>query len=146
MKLKIKKLSEDAVCPFYAKYGDAGLDLVATSKQNNGHYVEYGTSLAVEIPEGYAGFLFPRSSISNTGHMLVNSVGIIDSGYRGEIKARFSWTKNNSYKVGDKVAQLVILKLPSVDIEEVAELDASERDEGGFGSTTDEMPRRVWRN
>ena len=144
MKLKIKKLEEKAPLPSYARDGDAGMDLVAMSMKNAGHYIEYGTSLALEIPEGYAGFLFPRSSISNTGHQLLNSVGVIDSGYRGEVKVRLSWTTLNTYKVGDKIAQLVILKLPSVDIEEVDELDVSERNEGGFGST-DHLPARVWR-
>jgi dUTP pyrophosphatase len=144
MKLKIKKLIEDVSLPIYAREGDAGMDLEATSMSNNGHYIEYGTGLALEIPEGYAGFLFPRSSISNTGHQLLNSVGVIDSGYRGEVKIRLSYTTFNTYKVGDKVAQLIILKLPFVDIEEVDELDVSERNEGGFGST-DQSPIRVWR-
>ncbi len=144
MKLKIKKLTEDVSLPIYAREGDAGMDLAATSIRNNGHYIEYGTGLAVEIAEGYAGFLFPRSSISNTGHQLLNSVGVIDSGYRGEIKIRLSYTTLNTYKVGDKIAQLIILKLPFVDIEEVDELDISERNEGGFGST-DQLPARVWR-
>jgi len=135
MILKIKKLREDAVIPSYAKHADAGLDLVATSKRNNGHYIEYGTSLALEIPEGYAGFLFPRSSISSTGHQLLNSVGVIDSGYRGEVKLRMSWTNQNSYKVGDKIAQLVVVELPKVMIQEVNSLKTSERGGGGFGSS-----------
>jgi dUTP pyrophosphatase len=144
MILRVKKLSDEAELPFHAQQGDAGMDLLATSMKKCEHYLEYGTDLAVEIEEGYVGLLFPRSSISNTGHRLLNSVGVIDSGYRGEIKVRLSWTPLNAYKVGDKIAQLVILKLPSVDIEEVAELDASERNEGGFGST-DQLSGRVWR-
>ena len=145
MRLKIKKLSEDAVMPYYAKHGDAGLDLTATSMKNCPEFVEYGTDLAFEIEEGYVGLLFPRSSISKTGHRLLNSVGVIDSGYRGEVKIRMSWTNQNAYKVGDKIAQLVITELPQVTIEEVDELDASDRGEGGCGSTDQELPKRIWK-
>lgn len=137
MILKIKRLSEQAVLPSYAKAGDAGVDLVATSLSRTSKYFEYGTSLAVEIPEGYVGFLFPRSSISKTDHFLRNSVGVIDSGYRGEIKLRMSIPALGSreYRLGDKVGQLIIMKLPWVDIEEVEELSDSDRGDGGFGST-----------
>ena len=145
MILKIKKLSEEAVIPFYAKHGDAGLDLIATSMKNCPEFVEYGTDLAFEIEEGNVGLLFPRSSISKTGHRLLNSVGVIDSGYRGEVKVRMSWTNQNPYKVGDKIAQLVVVELPQVVIEEVNELDSSDRGEGGFGSTDYDLPRRVWK-
>ena len=145
MILKIKKLSEDAVMPYYARYGDAGLDLTATYMKNCPEFVEYGTYLAFEIEEGHVGLLFPRSSISKTGHRLLNSVGVIDSGYRGEVKVRMSWTNQNPYKVGDKIAQLVVVELPQVVIEEVNELDSSDRGEGGFGSTDDDLPRRVWK-
>lgn len=137
IKLKIKKLDDRAEIPNYAKKGDAGMDLVATTTMSNGYFVEYGTDLAVEIPEGYVGYIFPRSSISNTDHYLRNSVGVIDSGYRGEIKVRMSipalGAKN--YKNGDKIAQLIIMKLPWVEIEEVDELSSTDRGEGGFGST-----------
>jgi dUTP pyrophosphatase len=135
MILKIKKLSEDAVIPSYAKRGDAGLDLVATSMKNCPDFVEYGTGLAFEIEEGSVGLLFPRSSISKTGHRLLNSVGVIDSGYRGEVKVRMSWTNQNAYKVGDKIAQLVVVELPKVIIQEVNSLKTSERGGGGFGSS-----------
>ena len=145
MVLKIKKLNEEAVIPSYAKHGDAGLDLVATSMKNCPEFVEYGTDLAFEIEEGNVGLLFPRSSISKTGHRLLNSVGVIDSGYRGEVKVRMSWTNQNAYKVGDKIAQLVVVELPQVVIEEVNELDSSDRGEGGFGSTDYDLPRRVWK-
>ena len=137
IKLKIKKLDDRAEIPNYAKKGDAGMDLVATTTMSNGYFVEYGTDLAIEIPEGYVGYIFPRSSISNTDHYLRNSVGVIDSGYRGEIKVRMSipalGAKN--YKNGDKIAQLIIMKLPWVEIEEVDELSSTDRGEGGFGST-----------
>ena len=91
MKLKIKKLNENAVIPKYAKQGDAGLDLTCTEIEfdNDTNTTLYKTGLAVEIPEGYVGLLFPRSSIYKTVLNLTNSVGVIDSGYRGEIMMRF---------------------------------------------------------
>ena len=90
MEIKIKKLDKNAVIPKYSKYGDAGMDLVATSVDySNEYYIEYGTGLAIEIPEGYVGYVFPRSSNSKYDLQLCNSVGIIDSGYRGEIKLRY---------------------------------------------------------
>lgn len=137
IKLKIKKLDDRAAIPSYAKKGDAGIDLVATTMISNGYFIEYGTDLAIEIPEGYVGYIFPRSSISKTDHYLRNSVGVIDSGYRGEIKIRMSIPELGSkqYINGDKIAQLIIMKLPWVDIEEVGELSETDRGEGGFGST-----------
>lgn len=88
--VKIKKLVSNAVIPYYATPSAVGLDLVATSVDNNNkHYIEYGIGLAIEIPEGYAGFLFPRSSNSKKDLQLCNCVGIIDPDYRGEIKLRF---------------------------------------------------------
>ena len=93
MKVKIKKLSDDAVIPSYSKVGDAGLGLVATSRIFDKYgNVEYGTGLAMEIPEGYVGLLFPRSSISKQDLSLANAVGVLDSGYRGEIKFKFKPT------------------------------------------------------
>src|SRR5690606_10497369 len=90
MKVKIKRLHPQAVIPSYAKPGDAGMDLTATSKSydENGNVV-YGTGLAFEIPEGYVGLLFPRSSNSKTDLILSNSVGVLDSGYRGEVMFKF---------------------------------------------------------
>ena len=93
MEVKIKKLCDSAVIPSYAKPGDAGMDLVATSRIFDKYgNVEYGTGLAMEIPEGYVGLLFPRSSISKQDLSLANAVGVIDSGYRGEIKFKFKPT------------------------------------------------------
>jgi dUTP pyrophosphatase len=137
VKIKFKKLNERAEIPFYAKDGDAGMDLIATTLVRTGKFSEYGTDLAVEIPRGYVGLLFPRSSISNTDHFLRNSVGVIDSGYRGEIKLRMSIPAlgEKEYIMGDKVGQLIIMKLPWVEIEEVEELSDTDRGEGGFGST-----------
>lgn len=142
MKIKFKKLTEDAIIPSYAKSGDAGLDLYATTAgyySDRGFY-EYGTGIAVEIPKGYVGLLFPRSSVSKMDLSLANSVGVVDSGYRGEIKLRFKDTVTkkslkNIYKVGDRVAQLVIIPYPEVELEEVDQLDDSERSSGGFGSS-----------
>lgn len=140
MKVRIKRLLENAVIPAYANPGDAGLDLVATYVKVEDHnkygYFEYGTGLAVEIPEGYVGLIFPRSSISKTGLMLANAVGVIDSSYRGEIKLRFKYISGTpSYEVGDRVAQLIILPYPIVEFEEVQELSETQRSSGGFGST-----------
>lgn len=95
-----------------------------------------GTGVSLEIPEGYVGFLFPRSSISKTKHFLRNSVGVIDSGYRGEVKLRFSLDESStSYQIGDKVGQVIFVKLPTVELTEVEELPTSARGEGGFGSS-----------
>jgi dUTP pyrophosphatase len=138
VELKIKKLHPKAVIPCYAKAGDAGMDLVAISEEWNkdNTMVTYDTGLSLEIPEGYVGLLFPRSSVSKTTLNLANSVGVIDSGYRGSLMLKFRYLEEGDvYDVGDRVAQLVIMKLPFVEITEVAELSSSERGEGGFGST-----------
>jgi dUTP pyrophosphatase len=142
MKVKIKKVSSNAIIPSYANEGDAGLDLTATSILKISNYLEYGTGLSIEIPEGYVGLIFPRSSISKTQLILANSVGVIDSGYRGEIKIRFKHASNDYnnellhiYKVGDKVAQLIILPVPYITFVEAEELSDTSRGEGGFGST-----------
>lgn len=139
MQLRFKKLSQDAVIPQRAREGDAGLDLVATSRTFNRRYVEYGTGLAVEIPYGHVGLIFPRSSISNYDVSLANSVGVIDAGYRGEIKFRMKvWGAVDSarlYQVGDKIGQLVILPILTPTPIEADELSDSERGVGGYGST-----------
>lgn len=165
MKVKVKKLAENAVIPRYAKEGDAGLDLVATSRatDKDGNIV-YGTGLAFEIPKGYVGLLFPRSSNAKTNMLLSNSVGVIDSGYRGEVTFKFKalhnrmknyfslwWHKyvlknesqrvdfgiflQNPYEVGDRVGQLVIIKHPYIELVESEELSETERGTGGYGST-----------
>jgi|TARA_B110000495_G_C22946996_1_gene554434 dUTP pyrophosphatase len=137
MKIKFKKLNERASIPSYANEGDAGMDLVATTITRLSAFFEYGTDLSMEIPKGYVGFIFPRSSISNTDHYLRNSVGVIDSGYRGEVKIRMSIPElgKKEYNPGDKIAQLIIIKLPFVDIEEVEDLKDSDRGAYGFGSS-----------
>jgi len=134
MEIKIKKLSNKAVIPKYSHQHDAGMDITATSARSLSEFVEYGTDLAIDIPPGFVGLIYPRSSISNTGMRLCNSVGVIDSGYSGEIKIRMEYGTNN-YLVGDRIAQLVIMPRPSVSFVEVEELDDTERSSGGFGST-----------
>lgn len=139
MKVRVQKLDPKAVIPTYAKHGDAGMDLTAVSfDDSQAEYIEYGTGLALEIPEGYVGLVFPRSSISKMDLSLANSVGVIDSGYRGEVKCRFKridLVYDNYYKVGDKIAQLVILPYPKVVFDEVLLLSETERASGGFGSS-----------
>lgn len=137
MKVKIKKLHEDAVIPSYAKHGDAGMDIVSIRKEkdNNQNDVHY-TGIALEIPEGYVGLIYPRSSISKTSCALRNSVGVIDSGYRGEIIFKFGCATNlNCYSVGDRIGQLIIMPFPQIQFEEVEELSDTDRGEGGYGST-----------
>ena len=138
MIVKIKKLHPDTVIPVYAKPGDAGLDLVATEKlTETAKQVSYGTGLAVEIPEGYVGLVFPRSSVRKYELVLSNSVGVIDSGYRGEIQLTFNKALSYAikYEKGDKIGQLIILPYPTINLVEVDELSETERGEGGFGST-----------
>jgi dUTP pyrophosphatase len=141
MKVKIKKLHSDAVIPTYAKSGDAGIDLVATSMKLDGTQITYGTGLAMEIPEGFVGLVFPRSSIRKTDLSLSNSVGVIDSGYRGEIQATFNQRSLSSqsgsflYGIGDRIMQIIIVPYPPIEFEEVTELNNTERGAGGFGST-----------
>jgi dUTP pyrophosphatase len=146
-RLFFKKLSEHAVIPTFANPGDAGLDLTATSMTMNENHVEYGTGLAVEIPNGSVGLLFPRSSVFKTGLTLANCVGVIDAGFRGEIKLKFkpdsiSAVENflqgkpvNLYGVGERVGQLVIIELPKLIVAEKRELSDTVRGQGGFGST-----------
>ena len=138
MKVKVMKLDAGATIPKYAKAGDAGMDLYAVTESydKHGNYV-YGTGLAIEIPEGYVGLIFPRSSISKTAHSLRNAVGVIDSGYRGEVMLKFDINTLNSpvYKVGDRIAQIIILPYPEIEFEEAWELSKTERGSGGFGSS-----------
>ena len=139
MQVKIKKLKPNAVIPTYAKPGDGGMDLVATSITSNTTFdITYGMGIALEIPEGYVGLIFPRSSIRKYDLLLSNCVGVCDSGYRGELQATFKKTNgldSLSYKVGDRIAQIMIVPYPQIQFEEVEELSNTERGEGGFGST-----------
>jgi dUTP pyrophosphatase len=140
MNIKIKKLHEQAVIPSYSKEGDCGLDLtaisVSTIDKSRFGYIEYDTGLAIEIPEGYVGLIYPRSSLSNTGLILANHVGVIDQNYRGSIKCRFKAVPNTDiYSVGDRIAQLIIQPCPKIEFEVVDELSDTNRNDLGFGSS-----------
>lgn len=146
MDIKIKKLNEDAVIPTYAHDTDAGLDFTAISyeyKEDIDCHV-FGTGIALEIPEGYVGLCFPRSSNRKTDLYLTNSVGVIDAGYRGEIMASFKnrdFTPDviaqlkKGYKVGDRIFQMIIIPYPKIKFVEVDELSNSDRGENGHGSS-----------
>ena len=147
MEVKFKKLSDKAVTPTYAHDGDAGLDLTATGIHSEinecGQFViVYHTGLAFEIPKGYVGLIFPRSSIAKKSLTLTNCVGVIDSNYRGEVLAKFKNTTGDSvpavYPIGAKFAQLIIMPYPIVSLIESDELSSTERGEGGFGSSDKE--------
>jgi len=140
LKIKFKKIVPHAFTPTYAYTDDAGLDFRSIDVNTDIHnkYMEFGTGLAVYIPAGYVGLLLPRSSISKTCHNLTNSVGIIDSGYTGEIKFRFRYDETKpslQYRVGDKIGQMIVVPYPKIKLEEVSELPESERSNKGFGST-----------
>ena len=142
-RIDVKLLNPLAVMPERAHATDAGFDLTATNRRyasddETGLYTEYGTGIALAIPEGYVGLVFPRSSVSKTRHTLRNSVGVIDSGYRGEVRLRFSPDDSRTaYDVGDKIGQIIFIKLPSIELMEVEKLGSSSRGTGGFGSTDD---------
>lgn len=160
MQVKIKKLNENAVIPFYATEGSAGMDLTATSVHEDeyGNLV-YGVGLAFEIPKGHVGLLFPRSSNAKKDLMLTNCVGVLDSDYRDEVSFKFRPTYHNvlhglfdrivaffsgkecvrtyhfeEYEVGDRIGQIVILKHPKINFVEANELSETDR-VGGYGST-----------
>lgn len=152
MKVKIKKLNDKAVIPAYAHIdGDMGMDITAISYEYDPVYDRfiYHTGLAFEVPKGYGMLIFPRSSNCKTEAYLCNSVGVLDSNYRGELMFIF---KNRTctdtsiaeyevenelapYKVGDRIGQIVIMPYPIIEFEEVDELSDSDRGTGGFGST-----------
>lgn len=158
MKVQFKKLVPEALSPKFGKPGDAGADLTAISIDlSRDGQVVYGTGLAVEIPEGMVGLVFPRSSIRNMDLVLSNAVGVIDSGYRGEIMATFNLLDTimktedvdldhvakhvkqgeywNIYNIGERICQLVIVPVPLIEYAEVTELSETERGTGGHGST-----------
>ncbi|MFH0808102.1 MAG: dUTP diphosphatase [archaeon] len=135
MKIKIKKLREDAVVPKYSCDGDAAMDVVAVEKNVRENYVEYRTGLSFEVPKGFAMLIFPRSSAPKQDLILGNCVGVLDSGYRGELFIRFKILGERQYEIGDRIAQIMVLPYPEVEFEESEVLSESERGEGGFGST-----------
>ena len=135
MIVNIKKIHDDAIIPKYAKEGDAAMDVTAVSKNVTDEFIEYGTGLALEVPEGYVCLIFPRSGVTNKKMSLGNSVGVLDSGYRGELVFRFYKHGDQEYEIGERVGQIMIIPYPKIEIEEVKELSSSARGEGGFGSS-----------
>ena len=141
IELPIRRLRDGAVLPARAYHGDAGLDLSACERVElaPGERTVVGTGLAVAIPEGYAGFVQPRSGLADRhGITVVNSPGLIDSGYRGELKVILLNTDSQHPFVvepGMRIAQLVVLELPEIELDEVDELPATERGVRGHGSS-----------
>jgi dUTP diphosphatase len=141
IELPIQRLRTDAVLPERAYHGDAGLDLAACERVAlaPGERAVVGTGLAVAIPEGYAGFIQPRSGLADRhGISIVNSPGLIDSGYRGELKVILINTDSSDAFViepGMRIAQLVVLEVPQLDLAETDELPATERGVRGHGSS-----------
>jgi dUTP pyrophosphatase len=138
MDVKIKKLSENAVIPKYAKEFDAALDIVCTSieydQENN--VISYGTGLAIQLPPGYCALLLPRSSVYKKDLTLSNSCGLLDVGYQDEIffKFRFRPGTDKIYSIGDRIGQILIIQNPRIEFVEVDELGGYNRG-GGYGST-----------
>jgi dUTP pyrophosphatase len=141
IELPIRRLREDAVLPQRAYAGDAGLDLASCERVDlaPGERATVHTGLAVAIPDGYAGFVQPRSGLAmRHGIALVNSPGLIDAGYRGEIKVVLLNTDARepfTVEPGMRIAQLVVLAIPELELVEVDELPESERGVRGFGSS-----------
>ena len=140
-RLGIRRLHEEAVVPDRAYEGDAGLDLAACERHElgPGERAVVGTGLAVEIPAGYAGFVQPRSGLAaKHGITILNSPGLVDSGYRGEVRVILLNTDRAETFVvepGMRIAQLVVLPVAELDLVEVEELPESERGARGFGSS-----------
>ena len=147
--VKVKKLHKDAMTPVRGTEKSSGLDLICTEVEDTGDFLICSIGIAVEIPEGYTGYLHARSSVMKKDLVLANGVGVIDEDYRGEVKAVFrkvdkletvdgrTFTRKarNMYAVGDKVAQLVILRDYKMPVKLVKELSDTDRGTGGFGST-----------
>jgi len=139
--LKIHKLDKSLKTPGYAHTGDAGLDLFSSVDCIIEPFkrLQVPTGIKIEIPRGYAGFMQPKSGLAiKNGISLVNTPGLIDSGYRGEVCALLiNLDPENTFKIskGDKICQLVIHKVETASIKEVSDLDESSRGTGGFGST-----------
>ena len=148
MKIKVKRLTPTAKMPLRAHIDDAGADLfVDEIERDNYGNIVYKTGLAFEIPIGYVGLLFPRSSNAKTDLRLTNCVGVLDSGYRGNVMFKYRPTyerpmpwgmerySDTDYKVGDRCGQIIVIPIPEVEFMEVEELSESERGTGGYGST-----------
>jgi len=141
IEVSFTRLREDAVAPSRAYAGDAGLDLAACERHEiaPGERALVGTGIAVAIPDGHAGFVTPRSGLAaRNGITIVNTPGLVDSGYRGELRVILHNTDpRESFVVepGMRIAQLVVMPVPHAELREVGELPASERGAGGFGSS-----------
>jgi dUTP pyrophosphatase len=141
VEIQLTRLDPDIPVPSYAKPGDAGADLVTTSDVviGPGERAVIGTGIALAIPEGYAGFVHPRSGLAaRVGLSVVNTPGTIDSGYRGEIRIcliNHDPREPIELRRGDRVAQLVVQRVEHAVFREVDELAESERSTGGYGST-----------
>ena len=141
MQLPVLKLKEEAVLPTRAHAGDAGLDLYACEAAHIGPGERWsvGTGVGVEIPEGHAGLVLPRSGLARDhGISLVNAPGLIDSGYRGELRVLLLNTdpaETFRVEAGDRIAQLVLTPIATPEPVEAAELTESVRGRGGFGSS-----------
>lgn len=143
MIVKIKKLRDNAVIPVKAHPSDAGFDLVAATDfelDEDGNAVYY-TGLAFEIPEGYVGLIFPRSSITKKDQMIANGVGVVDSNYRGEVSVKCKMISPMAheeylvYRKGERVAQMIIVPYPEIEFQEADELSETDRGANGYGST-----------
>jgi dUTP pyrophosphatase len=141
MRLAVRRLRPDATLPTQAYDGDSGYDLFAAeaARLGPGERAEVGTGIALEIPERHAGLVLPRSGLAaRHGIALVNAPGLIDAGYRGEVRVLLLNTdRSESFEVspGDRIAQLVVARMEVPDVVEVEDLPASERGAAGFGSS-----------
>ena len=138
--LKVKRLTNTAKLPTYAHDGDACFDLYAddVNEIHGGTVFTCNTGLSVEVPQGYAMMIYSRSGHGFKNNMrLSNCVGVLDSGYRGPVMVKLTCDRQIQYvpQVGDRIAQAMLIPVPVVTFEEVAELSDSERGEGGFGSS-----------
>lgn len=139
--VSIKILSRDAQIPHIAYNGDAGVDLRSVERivLEPQERAMVATGLAIALPEGYAGFVLPRSGLAaKHGISIVNAPGLIDSNYRGELKVILLNTdpdKSFTIEIGDRIAQLIVMPVPTINFEQVEELTESQRGESGFGSS-----------
>ena len=141
VRVPIKILSRDAQIPHMAYNGDAGVDLRSVERivLEPQERAMVATGLAIALPEGYAGFVLPRSGLAaKHGISIVNAPGLIDSNYRGELKVILLNTDPNesfTIEIGDRIAQLIVMPVPTINFEQVKELTESQRGESGFGSS-----------
>ena len=141
MEIKVKRMGDDVKLPKYQHFGeDAGLDLHAAEELviKSGDYKLIKTGLKIAVPKGYAAFVYPRSGLAfKKGVTVLNADGVIDSGYRGEIGVILINHGENDFKVNlnDRIAQLIIQKVNTIEWNEVDKLSESQRGEGGFGHT-----------